>query len=273
MYDIIARIIEDCTSVNTSVNYQNKDCVGYYLKIKETELDNPTNEKFRRLLLTAFRSANKLVMSEYEAEDVVQYTFSFFIDTLHDIFSGHKNIKLNDELKVHSKEDIDRILNDEDLLSQLCKFTYQTMINQFRLLVQKGTSDSVVEYEDGKRTYKPITRVFIDDKYSSESDTSLHEILVDNTFTPSTGPLTRHILSTYKEFLTNKQKEWLETVLEYGFNIDGATYNYANELIYSPGLNYKYKRNIKKRLLPLIESDSHIDISFVNNKERWVFRP
>lgn len=269
MNNIINNIINECTLVKEQTK---EGCYGCYLRIKTNELHNEY-EPFRKTLLTCFKAGRQILRGEsYEIEDIMQYTLQFYTEALTDVFNGEHNNKLETELHINTNDDIIRIINSEQLVNQLLSYLYTIVVNKLRSHVNTDHPDYIVTYEDGKRKFNPLDKISIDAELNTnEKATTLHDILAANDFTPSTGELTKYILSTYYSVLTKKQQQWVDTVLQHGFAKDGSTYDYNNNLLYTVDQNYQYRKSIEKRLLPWIETDQHVNISY-KGSPRWILK-
>ena len=263
---IIRQLYKDCLIISESKKERNAEMIyGHYISLNTKELEG-TKEIFRRLFINCNKCGRRVMLGESNASDVeniLGMTLEFIYVALKEVFTGARNEKLNKALQVNSIEDINNILEDKYLATQLSKYIFVEVQNKFKAHIQVGNPDFEIYSEDGVRKFKPIKKVYISE--------NKEEILVSEEEKARTGSLTNHIFTQYREKLTKKQQQWVDTVLEYGFGKDGATYNHQNELIYSKQLNNEYIKTIRERLLPWIETDQHID-TVGGDKPRWKYR-
>lgn len=261
--EIISTIFEVAYNEKYMQVYDREIIDGYYIELKNL---NPNKfdklHPFYKLPFVAENKGKNIILgstNESDYENRLQESRSILCSVLFDVFKGNKNDKLEDQLKISSVDDLKRIIADDRLSKKMYKYLIQYVSLSLRTYThQKSNPD----YSFSNNKYEKIEYEYLDN--DSEESNPIQLEYKENDC--KTGDMTTYILDTYFEYLTNKQKIFVNAAIEYGI-LNSCVRDYDNNVIYNINDIKKYKKNIKKRIEGMIENDRHIQ---QNASGRWI---
>ena len=243
----------------------NQECFGYYVELERKSKEEIKKLKpIQKLFYTCKKLGNKRLLGENnssDSENTFAQMLEFMFISLKDIFNGKRNESLDDDLKIYNVDDINRILNDYDLSHKLCGYIYREIDNRFRTYSINGGNPDFYYYQN---KYNAVDYLYLDEE--NENGVNNYNQIELEKFESKTGELTKYILTTYWDCLTNAQQVWCNSIIKFGLQPDGSVVDLDNhKVLYTKQSTYKYKKNIRKRLEEKIKKDVLIN----DNKKYW----
>lgn len=274
--ETVEEIIEEIFKQALTVRYFNKNnnAVGLYTSIENVE-DKNLHSIFK-IFHVSKKKASKLIRGDInntDKEGNESQVLEFIYIVFKNVFTGEKNDKLEELLKINSVDDIKRILQSEVLSKRLANYiiTYVELLIQ-TYIKRKDNPDFYIE----KRKYVPVYYNFVDartdlkEKLEEESYEHLinskGEILTEEELDElknQNNELTEYIMENYIDKLTGKQKEYIKNFLKYS-NQEKRIINHNNDVLYSSRSAYYFNNRLKIMLEQLLEQDENIKLK--NNK-------
>ena len=263
-----ANTIDEIINIIFLSVYNQNESYGYSIELKKMEKEEFNKlHRFYKLPFLVEKKAKDIILGETnisDNENRLQESRYILIKALKDIFTGSKNDKLENDLKINSIDDIKRIAKDKELTRRLCNYIFLYVELCLKTYTHKKDNPDY-EYIRKDNQYKKINYVYLD-KAIDEDENKIIQIPYEE-ITNSTGEMTKYILKEYFKYLTNKQQIFVKNAIEFGI-IDGKIRNYQNEILYTKQDIQYYKNSIKKNLEKKIEQDINIDS--IGN--RWHYR-
>lgn len=238
--------------------------LGYYIELKNL---NPNNfEKlhpFYKLPFVSESKAKKIILgstNDSDSENRLAEVRSILCSVLFSVFNGCNNDKLEKELRINSVDDLKRIIENDRLSKKMYKYIIQYVDLKLRSYTHLTSNP---DYYFSNNKYEKIEYEYLDN--DSEDKETIQLVYEENDY--RTGDMTNYIIDTYFEYLTNKQKLFVQKAIEYGI-LNQQISDHDNNIIYTKDDIKQYKRNIKKRIEGMIENDRYIQ---QNASGRWIY--
>ena len=176
-----------------------------------------------------------------------------------DIFSGNnENFPIDKGINI--------LLEEKD--SEIASYVLRCVDLKLKTYISSKRNPNYISHQrGGKREFERIDYYYLDEK----RDMSSYDVLEDIVREDSTGEMTELLLEHLRngDNLTNKQKNYLETVLSDQSYIKGScVYDTDNKLLYNCNQYFFFNRKLAKELQRIIDEDEFID----DSGNRIIFR-
>lgn len=257
--ELIEKIFEEVLTTRLHKEQNGKKIEGFYVNLTRIDKCQLVNlHQIERIFYNTLSKSKKSYgeNNESDSENSIAQGWLF-------LYLGFKsalitdNHKLQEELRVNSVEDAIRIINDDRLCANLCRFVITFVEMQFKTYHKRKDNP---DYWYNGREFEKINYVYLDRFDESEDDINPYEKLTYQQIDSRTGDLTSYILEEYFDKLTHKQQLFCKCFIEFGTDGSGNIKDLYNNVLYIPQEVVNYKSAIRKRLLKYIENDNHIDM-------------
>ena len=259
--EIIGKIFEQALDVSYQQSTREGDTYGYYLSLCKIPVDKISGlPQLIRLFYNAQSKGNKRMLGNTcssDRENTFAEALSYIYECLYNVFYGLQE-RVGERLRCNTLEDVKDLLNDDKAVRELCSYCIVYVDRRFMSYCKTGANADYY-YESKSNSHKRIDYVYLDDDMTDER--SRYESLED--FTDKifeTGEITTYILDNYLGKLTSKEQLFCQCWLTFGQRKSGEILDLEERLLYSRQDSYKYRKQIKNKLLKLMQYDELLDI-------------
>ena len=258
--EIISKIFEQALDISYQRNSREGDTYGYYLSLKSVPSEKINGlPQLIRLFYNAQSKGNKRMLGSTcttDRENTFGEALSYIYECLYNVFNGNLE-RLGERLICKSINDVKALLNDEKAVKELCSYCIVYVDRRFMSYCKTGANPDYY-YETKENAHKRIDYFYLDDSKGEEQ--SRYDILEESIFESETGEITEYILDNYMNKLTSKEQLFCQCWLTFGQRRSGDIRDLEERVLYSRQDSYKYRKQIKNKVLKMLEEDEFLDI-------------
>ncbi len=257
--EIIAKIFEQALDINYQRSSREGDTYGYYLSLGSVPSERINGlPQLIRLFYNAQSKGNKRMLGSTcstDRENTFGEALSYIYECLHNVFNGNLS-RLGDKLKCSSIEDVKTLLSDDKAVRELCSYCIVYVDRRFMSYCKTGANPDYY-YETRENSYRRINYLYLDE--SGDEECNRYEFLEQVLFEEETGEITTYILENYMNRLTSKEQLFCQCWLTFGQRKSGDIKDLEERVLYSRQDSYKYRKQIKNKVLKMLETDEFLD--------------
>ncbi len=258
--EIIGKIFEQALEISYQHNLKEGDTYGYYLSLRSVPPEKINRlPQLIRLFYNAQSKGNKRMLGSTcstDRENTFGEALSYIYECLYNVFNGNLE-RLGERLICKSIDDVKALLNDDKAVRELCSYCIVYVDRRFMSYCKTGANPDYY-YETKSNTHKRIDYFYLDNV--EDGVHNKYESLEEKMFTEETGEITEYILDNYMHRLTSKEQLFCQCWLTFGQRKSGDIKDLEERMLYSRQDSYKYRKQIKNKVLKMLEEDEFLDV-------------
>ncbi len=253
--EIIGKIFKQALDESYQRSSREGDTYGYYLSLKSVPAEKVSGlPQLIRLFYNAQSKGNKRMLGgtcSTDRENTFGEALSYIYECLYNVFNGNLE-RLGERLICKSIDDVKALLGDDKAVRELCSYCIVYVDRRFMSYCKTGANPDYY-YETREGTHKRIDYFYLDDTRAEEHNR--YELLERELFEQETGEVTEFILDNYMTRLTSKEQLFCQCWLTFGQRKSGDVKDLEERVLYSRQDSYKYRKQIKNKVLKMLEED------------------